>query len=562
MRKKVKRKTDKLNKKTSMQDKIHDRKMSITLMDAPLTDKNNNDGKKTNNLIERTESEEHLFIAMKETENLKNKLKAKKEELEKNKKKDENDLLTINQSIKDKSSTLENVSNNTKKLLNSLNLLNKEINEGYNKVKIFQAVNKIKINYLNDLKTKDKKKANQGKKIILLNNKIIDKYKIQKEKLKKIIEEDKDMKANSLREKLEELTKYEKDLTKEVENLRIIKKNHEKKCIQTNEELKIILERIKKEYDDEINLKNNNIKTISYQRKDSYPTIQSLPKIINAKNLVLQTSENKPILENKINNNIVIKQETNTKNYRSLTNIFGENYFMEKDLKELKDKIKNDMKLKLNKKLKGYITSYSEQKKKKKIKESRNEKQDLFTKLEKEMLSKIIPKECLNIYQEKFKTIEKERLQIEEKIHLNKAKKKTNEEKSQLIYITEKKDTNLIKKNIELNSKIINMKKKMNIIINELKSTQRELNNINEKYNLKKGENDKLINHWTEFNNDINNKKITVKKGETISENELDDINRWGNLLVLQRNKNNNNEETCQDNNITKKIKLRKKSED
>ena len=131
------------------------------------------------------------------------------------------------------------------------------------------------------------------------------------------------MKANSLREKLEELTKYEKDLTKEVENLRIIKKNHEKKCIQTNEELKIILERIKKEYDDEINLKNNNIKTISYQRKDSYPTIQSLPKIINAKNLVLQTSENKPILENKINNN---KQETNTKNYRSLTNIFGENF--------------------------------------------------------------------------------------------------------------------------------------------------------------------------------------------------------------------------------------------
>ena len=558
----MKRKTDKLNKKTSMQDKNQDRKMSITLMDAPLTDKNNKDGKKINNLIERTESEENLFIAMKETENLKNKLKAKKEELEKNKKKDENDLLIINQSIKDKSSKLENVSNNTKKLLNNLNLLKKEINERYNKVKIFQAVNKIRINYLNDLKTKDKKKANQGKKIILLNNKIIGKYKIQKEKLEKIIEEDKDMKTNSLREKLEELTKYEKDLTKEVENLRIIKKNHEKKCIQTNEELKIILERIKKEYEDEINLKNNNIKTISYQRKDSYPTIQTLPKIINAKNLTLQTSENKPIQENKINNNIVIKQETNSRNYRSLTNIFGENYFMEKDLKELKDKIKNDMKLKLNKTLKGYITSYSEQKKKKNIKESKNEKQDLFSKLEKEMLSKIIPKECLKIYQEKFKTIEKERSQIEEKIHLNKAKKKNNEEKSQLIYITEKKDTNLIKKNIELNSKITNMKKKMNIIINELKSTQRELNNINEKYNLKKGENDKLLYHWNEFNNDIKNKKITLKKDETISENELDDINRWGNLLVLHNNKGINNEETCINNNLTKKIKIRKKSED
>ena len=555
----MKRKTDKINKITSMQDRAQERKMSITLMDNPLTDKNNTDDRKMNNLIERTESEENLFIAIKETENLKNKLKAKKEELEKNKKKDENDLLTINQSIKDKSAKLENVSNNTKKLLNNLNLLNKEINEGYNKVKVFQVFNKIKTDYMNNLKTKDKKRVNQGKKIILLNNKIIDKYKIQKEKLQKIIEEDKDLKVNSLKTKLEELTKYENDLTKDVENLRLIKKNHEKKCIKTNEELNIILERIKKEYDDEINLKNNNNKTIPYQRKDSYPSIQSLPKIINAKNLTIQTSENNPIPNNIININ---KQETNLRNYRSLTNIFGENYFMEKDLKELKDKIRSDMKLKLNQKLKGYITSYSEQKKEKIKKENKNEKQNLFSKLEKDMLSKIIPKECLKIYQDKFKTIEKERFEIKERIHMNKAKKKTNEENTQLIYITEKKDTNLSKKNKELNSKIINMKKKMNIILKELKATQRSLHNINDKYNLKKEENDMLKNHWSVFNDDIKNKKITVKKGETISMSELSDINRWGNKLVLNINKSVNNEETCENNNLIKKIKLMEKSED
>ncbi len=503
MRKRTKRKTDKINKITSMQDKAQERKMSITLMDNPLTDKNNTDDRKMNNLIERTESEENLFIAMKETENLKNKLKAKKEELEKNKKKDENDLLTINQNIKDKSIKLENVSNNTKKLLNNLNLLNKEINEGYNKVKVFQVFNKIKTDYMNNLKTNDKKRVNQGKKIILLNNKIIDKYKIHKEKLQKIIEEDKDLKLNSLKQKLEELTKYEKDLTKEVENLRMIKKNHEKKCIQTNEELKIILERIKKEYEDEINLKNNNIKTISYQRKDSYPTIQTLPKIINAKNLTLQTSENKPIQENKINNNIVIKQETNSRNYRSLTNIFGENYFIEKDLKELKDKIRNDMKKKLNQKSKGYITSYSEQKKKNNIKENnKTERQNLFSKLEIDMLSQIIPNECLNIYQDKFITIERERMRIKEKLLLNKTKKKINEEKSQLLFITEKKDINIIKKNIELKSKIFVIKKKINSIMKQLKYAQKGLNGINEKYNMKKEENDKLKNHWILLSDD------------------------------------------------------------
>ena len=559
MRKRTKRKTDKINKITSMQDKAQDRKMSITLMDNPLTDKNNTDDRKMNNLIERTESEENLFIAIKETENLKNKLKAKKEELEKNKKKDENDLLTINQNIKDKSIKLENVSNNTKKLLNNLNLLNKEINEGYNKVKVFQVFNKIKTDYMNNLKTNDKKRVNQGKKIILLNNKIIDKYKIHKEKLQKIIEEDKDLKLNSLKQKLEELTKYEKDLTKDVENLRLMKKNHEKKCLKTNEELNIILERIKKEYDDEINLKNNNNnnKTISYQRKDSYSSIQSLPKIINAKNLTIQTNENNPIPSNILISN---KQETNSRNYRSLTNIFGEHYFMEKDLKELKDKIRSDMKVKLNQKLKGYITSYSEQKKEKIKKE--NEKKNLFSKLEKDMLSKIIPKECLKIYQDKFKTIEKERFEIKERIHLNKTKKKTNEENTQLIFITEKKDINLSKKNKELNSKINNMKKKMNIILKELKATKRSLNNINDKYNLKKEENDMLKNHWSVFNDDIKNKKITIKKGETISMSELNDINRWGNKLALNINKSVNNEETCENNNLIKKIKLMEKSED
>ena len=73
----MKRKTDKINKITSMQDRTQDRKMSITLMDNPLTDKNNTDDRKMNDLMEGTESEENLFIAIKETENLKNKLKAK-----------------------------------------------------------------------------------------------------------------------------------------------------------------------------------------------------------------------------------------------------------------------------------------------------------------------------------------------------------------------------------------------------------------------------------------------------------------------------------------------------
>ena len=551
MRKRIKRKTDKFNKITSMQERTQDRKMSITLRDVPLTDKTNNEEGKNDNVIERTESEENLLLAIKETENLWNQLKEKKEELENNKKKYENDLALINQDIKDKTTKLENVSNNTKKLLNDLNLLNKEINEGYNKVNLFQVAKNIKIDFIQNAKLHDKKRIDQGKKIILMNNKIIDRYKIQKEKLEKIIEEDKSFNINYLKAKLEELNKNEKNITKEVEDLRLIKKNHEKKCIQTNEELDILLERTTKEFNDEYNLKNNNNKAVSYQRNDSYPSIQSLPKIIKGKNLAIQTSDNNSIQKNKPN-----KEE---RNCRSLTNIFGDNYLMEKDLKELKEKIRNDMKKNINQKTKCYITSYTEQKKDNNKKDDNIiEKQNLFSRLEKDMLSQIIPKECLNIFQNKYKTIDKERMQMKEKILLNKTKKKINEEKSQLLFITEKKDINIIKKNVELSSKIIATKKKIKIIMKEIKSTQKGLKDIIEKYNLKKEENDKLKNHWISLNDDIKNKKIIVKKGETISKNELDDLNKWGNHIDSPNINNSNNEETCDNNSATKRNKPRK----
>ena len=96
----------------------------------------------------------------------------------------------------------------------------------------------------------------------------------------------------------------------------------------------------------------------------------------------------------------------------------------------------------------------------------------------------------------------------------------------------------------------------------ELKYAQKGLNGINEKYNMKKEENDKLKNHWILFNDDIKNKKITVKEGETISQNELDDINKWGNHIVSPINKSSNNEETCENNNPNKSNKTMKKSED
>ena len=562
MRKKISRKTDKLNKITTTQpnqEKIPERKMSIALLEAPIISNHFNEEKNIESTVERTESEENLLNAKQETENLRNKLKQKNEEFEANKKKNESELLLINQNIKEKSEILENVSNNTQLLINKLNILNNQINQGYNKVKIFQAANKIKMNYLNELKLKDIKRVEKGKKIILMNNKIIDKFKLQKEKLEKIIEEDTNLKINDYRKNLENLKNKEKDITKEIQDLKQIKTNHEK-CIQKNEELNIILERIRNEYNNEFKLKNEENKKIEYIKKDSIENsaLKSLPKIISSNNLTVPS--NIKLLSPKkspINSN---NSKIQSRNYRSLTHLFGEDYFIQQDLKEVKNQVRDNIKSNLNIKLKRYITSYNEDKKKNNLQKNKNH---LFSKLEKDILSKIIPKECLKIYQNKFKTIENERLQIKEKLNKNETKKKINEEKSQILFITGKKDINITKKNIELNSKIAIIKKKIKIIIKEIKIVQKELNNIKEKYNNKKEENDKLKNHWTEFNDDIKNKKIAVKKGETISKNEMEDLNKWGNHILIPLNKKINNEETCDNNNssIINKIKFRKKSD-
>ena len=552
MKKRIK-KIDKSNKVTSTQEKVQERRMSITIMDNPQIDKtNNNEEKKVENIIERSESEENLSKAIQETENLGIRLKEKKEELENNKIKDENELLIINNNIKDKSEKLENISNNNKILINKLNYLNNQVNEEYNKVKVLKVSNKIKINYKNELKIKEKKRSGQGKKVILINNQIIDKYKIQKEKLEKIIKEDKNLKINEYKKKLEDLNKKKNDLIQGIEGLKLIKNNHEKNCIKLNVDLNKTLERLKNEYNDEYKSKNDFNKILENKRNNSISntSMNSLPKIINGNNFtstanIINESEN-------IKNSNKIRLKKNTK---SLSNLFWEEDILQKDLKELKEQFRKDIKSKINQKIKRYITTFSIEKKKNSIKEIKNNgKKNLFSKLEKEMLSKIIPNECLEIYQDKFRTIEDERFHIEKQINKNESKKKVNEEKYQLLFINEKKENNMIKKNIELNAKISMIKKNINSIIKKLKIIQNEFNFINDKYNKKKEENDKLKIHWIGFNNDIKNKKITIKKGEIIKKNELDDLNKWGN-----NNKKINDEEIIDDNNSIKN-KIKRKS--
>ena len=521
MKRKVKKKTEKLlNKQTSTNDKTPENKPvklfskkpsnnitnnsvnSVTQTNNNFT--NNNYVSSLENKIKRTYSEENLLNSIKETKNLKNILEEKKEELENNKRKYTNELLLLNNDIKEKSSQLENAANDSKVILNKLNQLNSKINEEYQKIKLSEFVNKHK-NDNSITNISNKNKIMNSKKLILLNHTIIDKFKIHKEKLEKIVDEDKNTRLINLKNELEELNNNEKELKAEIEKMRLIKDSHELKCIKIIEELEKNLERIKKEYNLENKIKEEN-KTPSIKKLLSLNNkkITSLPNIY--KNIIIPDNE-----ENKA---ILPKREIPKKQ-------INKEQIIQKDFEELQEQIKNKMKIKSQQNIKNYINSRNEKKKE-------MENNNLFSSEEKNLLKEFIPMEILNVYQNKFQTIKDENNQIIQILQKNQSKKKLIEEKNQFEFIKDKKEHNIQKKNVELNSKILLVTKNIKKINKEINELQKDLDKINITYNIKKLDNDKFRETWVSFYNDIKNKKIIVKKDETVTEEELKYIDRFG----------------------------------
>ena len=521
MKRKVKKKNEiSFNKQTSTNDKTPENKGSIKLFEKRSSHKsinnnmngskhnfnnkaNNNISQTSENNIIRTPSEENLLNAINETENLKNILIEKKEELENNQKKYINDILLLNNNIKEKSSQLETSSKNTKIILNQLNQMNLKINEEYQKIKIAEIVNKFQ-NDKNNNKTKNNKIKNAEKQI-LLNNVIIDKFKNHKEKLEKIVEEDKMAKISILKAELEELNKKEKELKSEIDKIKLIKETHEKKCNKIIKELEQNLERIKKEYNIEYKLKDQN-KTSTAKKQFSFTKDNSNPLPNIYKNIIMPDDEGKKInlKTRNIDKKPINKEKT-----------------IQKEFEDLQEEIKNKFKIKSKQDIKTFINSRNE-------KNREIDNNNLFSMEEQNILKNFIPMEILNIYKNKFQTIKEENNQIFEILKKNESKKKLIEEKNQYEYIKDKKEHIIHKQNIELTSKILIISKNMKKINKEINEVQKELDKINIVYNTKKRDNDKFKENWISLYNDIKNKKIIIKKGETITEEELKLINKFG----------------------------------
>ena len=290
--------------------------------------------------------------------------------------------------------------------------------------------------------------------------------------------------------------------------MRLIKDTHEKKCTKFLRYLENNLEKIKNEYNLEYKAKDIN-KSSSIEKQNSLKnrSINSLPNIYH--NIINpdDNEEKKTIFQQRI---LKKKQIINEKRIK-------------KEYEEFQDQIKNKIKINSKNDIKNYINSRNE--KRKDI-----DNNNLFSFNEQNLLKDFIPMEILNAYQNKFKTLRVENNQIIQILQKNEPKLKLIEEKNQIEFIKDKKDYNIQKRNIELNSKIIKTSKNLKEINKEINDLQRELDKIDIIYKTKKMDNDKFKEAWISFYNDIKNKKIIVKKEEKVTEEELTYIERFGKI--------------------------------
>ena len=164
----------------------------------------------------------------------------------------------------------------------------------------------------------------------------------------------------------------------------------------------------------------------------------------------------------------------------------------------------------------------------------------LFSPKEVEILSKLIPNDFLEVYQQRYNNVESQKQEIEEQLlYGNIDKKQEIKDNKQRIDKSNLQIKEQNFKNGKLNEDISKLKKLGNEINGEIKTVNEHLKNIQMVLNTKLRENERL----REKLNDIQNK---IKNGELILKNpeENKDINEDEENEEEEENENNNNNES------------------
>ena len=164
----------------------------------------------------------------------------------------------------------------------------------------------------------------------------------------------------------------------------------------------------------------------------------------------------------------------------------------------------------------------------------------LFSPKEVEILSKLIPNDFLEVYQQRYNNVESQKQEIEEQLlYGNVDKKQEIKDNKQRIDKSNLQIKEQNFKNGKLNEDISKLKKLGNEINGEIKTVNEHLKNIQMVLNTKLRENERLREKLNDIQNQIKNGELILKYPEENKEINEDEENE-----EEEENENNNNNES------------------
>ena len=459
------------------------------------------------------------------------------------------DTNILNEQIKEINNEINRLTVDNKYLTNILYSFQKKLDKEINR----NIIHKSRHKSIGNEKIEDKlnKNIKLREKMILNSKKNLKLIKKEKKLLENEIKgNDAPDTKDNLEKKLEEIKKIKEDKIKEIEELKSIKNDHNKICAKKLSELLRQYDVIKNEYE--------------YETKKAENKKLNTKIIINKKNKVKKSSKilnndnknNESYSEQNKNDNSKSKDKFNEKNKIKISktkNIF-DYYF--KQVNENKKRKENNLEFKnigflsddyinLNSPVKSVSnnnfntneTNNSIKLRKKLNNSNINNKNNnnyesirtLFTKSEKTFLSKLIPDNCLDNYENRFNSLINENLNIRTKINENLKLNNINKNNNILKIESSELQNNVnMRKQTNLNLKRSEFNKKKREIIEKIKLNQLNVKNIENILNQKNNDYNRLLKEFKNIYSNIQNGTLTLKEGEHLTQENILAMDKWG----------------------------------
>jgi hypothetical protein len=153
----------------------------------------------------------------------------------------------------------------------------------------------------------------------------------------------------------------------------------------------------------------------------------------------------------------------------------------------------------------------------------------LFTKSEKTFLSKLIPDNCLDNYENRFNSLINENLNIRTKINENLKLNNINKNNNILKIESSELQNNVnMRKQTNLNLKRSEFNKKKREIIEKIKLNQLNVKNIDNILNQKNNDYNRLLKEFKNIYSNIQNGTLTLKEGEHLTQENILAMDKWG----------------------------------